>query len=228
MLKKIHKKFYNSVNYASKQISRKGIYSFLENEFTQIQAKEKVLNVGAGGDIGLLINEYAQKNDFQVVSLDIDAQTNPDIVGDICTYNFGDKDIFDCIVVCEVLEHVSLPHLAIEQIYTLLKQNGRLILTVPFIFPLHCRPYDYYRFTKYGLAFLLKKFRYLNIIERNSWADAINVLILRLVKEKRKKTIMIAPFLITFSCLLIPVNWLFAKIIPTDFITTGYVVTAKK
>jgi SAM-dependent methyltransferase len=228
MLQKISTNSHSYANNISKKISRKGIYSFLENEFDQIQAKEKVLNIGAGGDIGLLLKKYAHKNDFQIVSFDIDERTKPDIVGDICTHNFNCKDFFDFIVVCEVLEHVSAPHLAIEQIYTLLKQNGKLILTVPFIFPIHCRPYDYYRFTKYGLKILLKNFKNLNIVERNSWADAIHVLIIRLVKEKKKSTKIIAPFLIIFSYLFIPLNLLLSKLISSDFITTGYLVTAKK
>ena len=213
---------------ASKKLSRKIICSFLEQEFSTIEANSDVLNVGSGGDVESLLANYAKENNFFVKSFDIDETRKPDILGDICQYDFGQEDIFDCIVMSEVLEHLHSPHLAISNIQKILKPNGKLVITVPFIFPIHDRPYDYYRYTKYGLHFLLKNFQEIQVEERNSWGEAINVLFVRLVMEKTKAARICAPIVVFIAFTMTPVWLLMAKIIPSDFLTTGYVVTARK
>ncbi len=56
------------------------------------------------------------------------------------------------------------------------------------MFPIHERPYDYYRFTRYGLVFLLREFAEVRILERNSYFEAIDVLYVRLLQGKVRGT----------------------------------------
>jgi len=42
-----------------------------------------------------------------------------------------DNDIFDLIICCEVLEHVSVPQNGLTEIYRVLKPNGLAVLSVP-------------------------------------------------------------------------------------------------
>jgi SAM-dependent methyltransferase len=51
------------------------------------------------------------------------------IISDFLDYNF--QDTFDCIVACEVLEHVPQHHEFVQKMYQLLNKNGQLILSVP-------------------------------------------------------------------------------------------------
>lgn len=125
------------------------------------------------------------------------------------------------------MEHLHSPHLAIDNIKKILSKNGKLILTVPFIFPIHERPYDYYRYTKFGLSFLLQNFSDVVIKERNSWIEAISVLFVRLIMDKNIMSRIFAPFIIILVFINLPFVYLLAKLINTDFITTGYIVTAK-
>jgi SAM-dependent methyltransferase len=211
----------------SKLLSRKGIYPFLDREFGQIPERAQVLNIGAGGDIGKTLMRHAAQQQFQVVALDIDAQRRPDIVGDICAYDFKGQQ-FDTIVMAEILEHIHSPHLALENVHRILKNGGRLILTTPFIFPIHEAPYDYYRYTRYGLAYLLRHFRDVSIKERNSWAEAIDVLSVRLIMDKNWPARILAPFLVLLAFIKWPISFLLSRMIRTNFITSGYVVTALK
>jgi SAM-dependent methyltransferase len=211
----------------SKIISRKGIYPFLNIEFKKISSSKKVLTIGAGGEVNLLLNQYSKKNSFDLVSFDIEKKMMPDIMGDICTFDFKEEK-YDYVVIVEVLEHLHSPHLAISNIKSILNKGGKIILTVPFIFPIHERPYDYYRFTKYGLEFLFKGFTNLKIKERNSWLEAINVLFVRLVMDRNLISRFLAPFFIILAYINLPFIWILSKVIRTDFITTGYLVTASK
>jgi len=58
---------------------------------------------------------------------------------------------FEQIVSSEVLEHLADPARAAAEMARVLADGGHLILTTPFVYPLHEAPYDYQRFTMYGL-----------------------------------------------------------------------------
>lgn len=57
----------------------------------------------------------------------------------------------DCVLLSEVLEHVPHPENLLREAARVLRPGGRVLLTVPFMAPLHQLPYDYYRFTDEGL-----------------------------------------------------------------------------
>lgn len=212
----------------SKVRSRQGLYEFLNPQFAKIKSGENVLTIGAGGDVNKVLDEYAEKQRFNVVSFDIDKDKTPDILGDICTYAF-EEGIYDTIIMCEVLEHLHSPHLGIETVYHALKPGGRLILTTPFIFPIHDRPYDYFRYTKYGLGHLLSKFNNVTIKEKNSALEAIDVLWLRLNKISGKRTYYLKRFIVfTIFYLKRPITLFLMRYVKTDIMTTGYNVEAFK
>ncbi len=211
----------------SKLLSRKGIYPFLHQQFEQISANAQVLNVGAGGDIAKTLMQYAAQQRFKVISLDIDKKRQADIIGDICVHDFKEQR-FDVVIMAEVLEHLHSPHLALENVHRILKENGRLIITVPFIFPIHDQPHDYYRYTRYGLEYLLRHFRDVSINERNSWTESIDVLSARLIMDKNWPARILAPFLVLWAFVKWPISFLIARVVRTNFITSGYLLTAHK
>jgi len=211
----------------SKLLSRKGLYTFLDRELEKISSGATILNIGAGGDVGKTLRQHADRQHFKIMSLDIDAQRHPDIVGDICTHDFKGLQ-FDAVVMAETLEHIPTPHLALENIYRNLKDGGRLILTAPFIFPIHDQPHDYYRFTRYGLEYLLRQFRDVSIQERNSWAETIDVLSVRLIMDKNRMARALAPIFVLLAFIKWPLSFLLSRLIRTHYITIGYAVTAFK
>ena len=216
-----------SVVKLSKVLSRQGLYPFLEGAFVNIPTGASVLNVGAGGEIEALLRQYAASRSFDVKSLDIDPARTPDIAGDLSTHDFNGQQ-FDVIVMSEVLEHIRTPDAAINNAFAVLKPGGQLVLTTPFLFPIHDRPHDYYRYTKYGLAWLLRDFSDVVITPRNSWAEALNVMFVRLIKEKNPVCRFFGPVIILFAFLFAPLAMLLGVVFKTDFMTSGYLVTAKK
>lgn len=64
------------------------------------------------------------------------------------------NNIFDSAICFQTLEHVKEPKLLFREVFRVLKPKGILLLTVPFMWGVHSEPYDYYRYTPYGLRYL--------------------------------------------------------------------------
>lgn len=58
---------------------------------------------------------------------------------------------FDIICAFQTLEHVSNPQKLFKEMCRILKINGFILLTVPFIWGLHEKPNDYFRYTGYSI-----------------------------------------------------------------------------
>jgi SAM-dependent methyltransferase len=67
-----------------------------------------------------------------------------------------ESELFDCVLLTEVLEHVYEPGKVLKEIYRILKKGGILIGTVPFLKDEHDTPFDFYRYTYFALAKMLK------------------------------------------------------------------------
>jgi SAM-dependent methyltransferase len=64
---------------------------------------------------------------------------------------------FDFALATEVLEHVFEPDYFVREISRILKPGGLLLLTVPFIWDEHEQPYDFGRYTSFGIKALLER-----------------------------------------------------------------------
>jgi SAM-dependent methyltransferase len=62
------------------------------------------------------------------------------------------------MVLCEILEHLPDPARAVAEAHRVLREDGLLVVSVPFRFRLHGFPSDYWRFTSSGLHTLLAAF----------------------------------------------------------------------
>ncbi len=69
---------------------------------------------------------------FADVNLDIDREVKPDIVGTVLSLPFR-KGCFDFVYFMEVIEHLpaGTEHLALSEIYRIIKREGILILSTP-------------------------------------------------------------------------------------------------
>jgi SAM-dependent methyltransferase len=59
---------------------------------------------------------------------------------------------FNTVLCTEVLEHTRRPFQVMQELTRVLSPGGHLVLSVPFIYPIHEAPYDHWRFTRFGLA----------------------------------------------------------------------------
>ena len=211
----------------SKGVSRVGLYEFYDAAYADLPRGSLVLSIGAGGPIHDHLNRAARRHGFRVVTLDFSPERRPDVVADACRSPMA-ADSFDAVVMGEVLEHCHDPRGALGGARRCLRPGGRLILSTPFIFPIHNAPVDYWRFTRYGLELLLKDWADVEVRPRNSWPEAINVLRSRYYKSADPATRRLAaPFAAAAWAAKLPAR-LLGRAMPAEEATTGYVALATK
>jgi SAM-dependent methyltransferase len=64
-------------------------------------------------------------------------------------------DSFDVVLLTEVLEHVDDHARTLDEVVRVLAPGGTVVVTVPFMYPVHEAPHDHRRFTHHGLEHLL-------------------------------------------------------------------------
>lgn len=89
--------------------------------------------------------------------LDIGSAHGPDICADATILPIGDAKL-DAVVMFELLEHVPEPARVLQEAHRVLRPDGTLLGSAPFVWPVHGDPSDYFRFTADGLRHLLTGF----------------------------------------------------------------------
>jgi len=122
---------------------------FIDTAMKNIAREHIVLDVGGGERFGKWMKEYEplfSACDYR--TLDYDASTGADVVGDIHAIPLPEGSV-DAVICSSVLEHVREPYVAMNEITRILRKGGKLFLYVPSIYPYHARKGhypDYWRF----------------------------------------------------------------------------------
>jgi len=90
-------------------------------------------------------------------SLDVEERTDGvTYIGNIQDMHMIDDEKYDTAIAIEVLEHIPNPFKAAEEMYRILKPEGFAILSMPHLSRIHEAPFDFYRYTKYGIRSVLE------------------------------------------------------------------------
>jgi SAM-dependent methyltransferase len=129
-----------------------------------------VLDVGCGEQP---LRERVEAAGASYVGLDVtqNASRTVAVVGSVLELPF-DADRFDVVICSEVLEHVPEPRQALAEIARVLVPGGRLVLSTPFLYPLHESPYDYFRYTPFFYDYAAREVG-LQLIESRKLGSAL-------------------------------------------------------
>jgi len=70
---------------------------------------------------------------------------------------------FDGVLCTQVLEHIEWPRECMKELYRVLRSGGKLFLTAPMSHAEHQAPYDYFRYTSFGLKSICEKAGFENV-----------------------------------------------------------------
>jgi len=210
--------------------ARKGLYQNVSKLITNLNGK--LLDVGCG------TKPYENIcNVDEYIGLEIDDEGNrqhnyADVFYDGKTIPFEDKS-FDSILSNQVFEHVFNPNQFLKEINRVTKMGGKFLITVPFVWDEHEQPYDYARYSSFGLKHILAENGF-EIIEHRKSNNGIEV-IFQLINDYLYKVIMTenAYFnLLIIILLMAPINMsglILSKLLPrNNDLYLDNIVLAKK
>jgi SAM-dependent methyltransferase len=107
------------------------------------------------------------------ISFDVQPHERPTIVGDAHALPFKDASV-DAVFLTSVLEHLTNPNRAIDEVCRVLRPGGRLFGYAPFYHHYHPSPSDYFRFTEMGIKHLTRDFRTVEIVSGGNYVAALS------------------------------------------------------
>jgi SAM-dependent methyltransferase len=219
----MNKKIKNNLNlfkkYLKKQSFQPNILSIFLNPFFLIRLslykKIKDLSKHINGqiiDFGCGRKPYMNLfNVKKYIGVDVEISGHDHLNSQIDVFYDGknipfDNNSFDSIICFEVLEHIFNPDEILIELNRILKNNGKALFSIPFCWNEHEIPYDYARYSSFGIKHLMEKngFRVLEIHKTGKFSTVIIQLIILWIFEKFKALGLFGLILCLF--LAIPFN----------------------
>ena len=192
---------------------------------------ESVLDVG-GGDGNRYRNMF---KGVRYICLDYDSELKPDVVASADNMPFENGE-FELVFSSQMLEHVLHPRDCLLEMNRVLQDGKFLIITIPQTNELHSEPYDYWRFTCFGMKQLLMEsnFELVQMIQRGSIFTVINQILVRFlidrynVYEKKINLLFVYPITKVLNLFFNLLEVSFGSSVAARKHTLGWTILAKK
>ena len=178
-------------------------------------------------DIGCGAKQYEKLFKKTSEYIGIEIETDLQKKREIADYFYDGKKIpfkdesFDSILSFQVLEHIFEPQDFLSEAKRVLKPGGYMLITVPFMWDEHEKPYDYGRYTSFGLKHLFNKnsFEVINFEKSTPGIECIFQLLICFIEKKIfTKSVYVNYFFKLF--IISPINLLailFNLVIPKNY-----------
>jgi SAM-dependent methyltransferase len=145
---------------------------FWEEQRTVLKNAGTVLDLGGGTPFSGPVKQGFIAHESLYVSVDYSFAFCPHVVGDVLLVPIRDS-VADVVISSAVLEHIVSPQQAVDEMYRVLKPGGCVLGYVPFMYPYHSSPSDYYRFTHQGIKYLFREFSEIDIVPWGNYSTAL-------------------------------------------------------
>src|SRR5215218_10389451 len=135
--------------------SRTYLHRFLARAGATVRAGQLVLDAGSGRAPYRDLFAHARYETADFLSIKGKKYVEPDYVCDLAAIPVEDAR-FDHVLLTQVLEHIPEPSAVLAELHRVLKPGGTLWLTAPLFYVEHEKPYDFFRYTRFGLRHLLE------------------------------------------------------------------------
>jgi SAM-dependent methyltransferase len=115
----------------------------------------RVLDVGCGQKPYLSHFDVSEYVGLEIDTPNTRSAGKADAFYDGRSFPFDDSS-FDSVVCNQVLEHVFEPRQFLSEVRRVLKADGKVVFTVPFVWDEHEQPYDYARYSSFGVRYLFE------------------------------------------------------------------------
>jgi SAM-dependent methyltransferase len=136
------------------------VHKIIWNNLSEVApkyAKGRLLDIGCSNKPYESLTKSVVDEHIGLDHLDSEhSLSKADIIADAYDTTVEDHS-FDTILSTSVLEHLERPHEALSEMYRILKSGGYLILTCPLFWHIHEGPRDFFRYTEYGVRFMLER-----------------------------------------------------------------------
>lgn len=164
-------------------------------------------------------------------------KSRPDILADAAYLPLADSSV-DTVLMLDVLEHIRSPGRALEESLRVLRPGGKLLISIPFLYPIHDAPHDYQRLTVHGLRRDMDEVGFrVESLERTSGSFEASGLLMCLALagsmheafRQRSAWSIAAPFVLALIPIVNLASWLAGRRLPAwPALTSGYRLTAIK
>ena len=209
-------------------ISRKKLWRGIKSKAPLLNGS--IIDIGCGRkpyeELFINCTKY-EGLDYATPDINFEFERHADYYYDGITFPFN-KDSYDNAVCFQCLEHVPDPNHFLEEINRVIKPGGYLLLTCPFSFAQHFHPYDYFRFSSFGLKKLLEdtNFEVVEIKPLETSAETLAGNFLYFITSHIKYYSIFRIIFCLFYNIFSPLIY---KLFPKDYeYTTDYLVLAKK
>lgn len=145
----------------------------LVTNYKQKEMLEEFLNKFDDNDVIIDIGTSNRRLKENVLNLDLEKNQFVDIIADVHDIPLEDSSV-DAVIVTGLIEHIKNPVSAVDELYRILKPNGTIFASVPFIQPYHPHPTDFQRFTIEGIEMLFNKFETIELIKTRGSGSTIS------------------------------------------------------
>jgi SAM-dependent methyltransferase len=198
-------------------IAREGLYYAIKEKSKEMSGN--LLDIGCGNKpYEHLFNNTTSYKGLEITST-VHKSTKADFFYDGNIFPFN-NEVFESILMNQVFEHVFNPEQFLKEVFRILKPGGKILISVPFIWDEHEQPYDYARYSSFGLTSIFQKTGFVveSLIKTSpNFGTIFQLINCYIYKATYRLPFLLRIFIVLFVCF--PVNLfgiIFRNILPNN------------